>query len=254
MLKRTALSLLLLMIAISAFAQKRDANIVFIGNSITYGAGLADPAHEAPPVKAAEYLRQQPGIGTVTISNQGHSGYTTLDFLPGTDAFKGVEHAAQAFADKNAQLIFSIKLGTNDSAVKGPHGSPVSIDDYRKNVKAIVDSLLKEFPKCMVVINHPVWYSPNTYNGAVYLQEGLNRLKSYIPIIDVLVAEYKSAHQNVFLGDTKAFDYFKNNYLTDLQPEDGHQGTFYLHPNAKGAKALGEFWAKAIARSLKKVK
>lgn len=254
MLKRTALLLVLMIATISAFAQKRDLNIVFIGNSITYGAGLADRDHEAPPVRAAEYLRQQSGIGAVATSNQGHSGYTTLDFLPGTDAFKGVENAARAFENKNALLIFSIKLGTNDSAVKGPHGSPVSIEDYRKNVKAIVDSLLKEFPESMVVINHPVWYSPNTYNGAVYLQEGLNRLKSYIPIIDVLVAEYQSAHQKVFLGDSKAFDYFKANYLTDLQPEDGHQGTFYLHPNAKGAKALGEFWGKAIAHSLKKVK
>ena len=32
---------------------KKSMNIVFIGNSITAGALIADPAHNAPPVKAA---------------------------------------------------------------------------------------------------------------------------------------------------------------------------------------------------------
>jgi len=235
----------------TALAQKKNLNIVFIGNSITYGAGLSTPALEAPPVKAAEYLKQQPGIGEVAISNQGHSGYTTLDFLPGTDAFKQIEAAARMVDQTKAQLVFSLKLGTNDSAIQGTHGAPVSDDDYRTNLKAIVDSLLHEFPRSTVIINHPVWYSPNTYNGAKYLQEGLDRLQTYIPVIDALAVQYQTSGQCVYVGDTEAFDYFKASYLTDLQPEHGNAGTFYLHPNAKGAKALGEFWGKAIYKRIK---
>ena len=51
--------------------EKKNLNIVFIGNSITQGALLENPRHEAPPVKAALYLRRQPSVGTVRYSNQG---------------------------------------------------------------------------------------------------------------------------------------------------------------------------------------
>jgi lysophospholipase L1-like esterase len=243
-----------LLIGISAHAQPRNLNIVFIGNSITYGAGLDSPATQAPPVVASAWLQRQKGTGEVNFSNQGHSGYTTLDFLPSTAAFIQVEQAAKAFKHNDALLIFSIKIGTNDSAVKGTHGAPVSVAVYRTNLKTITDQLLADFPNAVVIYQHPVWYSPNTQNGATYLQEGLSRLQTYIPVIDALAAEYKTARPNhVFVGDTKAFGYFKNNYLTGFQAEPGRQGTFYLHPNKQGAVALGEFWAKAIFKVLKKL-
>jgi hypothetical protein len=173
--------------------------------------------------------------------------------LPSTaKAFKKVEAAAHAFNDKQALLIFSVKLGTNDSAIQGPNGSPVSPDDYEQNLKAIADSLLKEFPGCIIIFQHPVWYSPNTYNGAKYLEEGLLRLQSYFPKIDQLVADYaKTYPKRVFIGDKKGFDYFKRHYSTNLQPEQGHEGIFYLHPNKQGAIALGNFWGEAINRIIK---
>ena len=235
-----------------ATAQQHDLHIVFIGNSITHGAGLQHPDQDAPPVKAGQFLNGVGRFGKVSVSNQGHSGYTTLDFLPGTSTYRKVQQAAHTFGSENALLVFSIMLGTNDSAIKGPHGAPVNTVDYRQNLKMIIDSLLNEFPECVVIINHPLWYSPNTYNGAQYLQEGLDRLQSYLPVIDDLVGEYKVEHQHVFLGDTKAFSYFRRKHLTDFQAEQGHQGIFYLHPNAKGAEMLGQFWAKAIEKCIKR--
>ena len=254
-IKRTAgfiLAIVLFVNSFNATAQKHNVNIVFIGNSITFGAGLPDRNTQSPPVICANYLKKLSYIGTVDISNQGHSGYTTLDWLPGTKAFIDAGAAAKAFSNTNTQLVFSIKIGTNDSAVKGPHGSPVSIDDYRANLTAIINALLTDFPGCKIVLHHPIWYSPKTYNGSMYLQEGLTRLQTYIPVIDGLVHSFKSSHPNqVYLGDTKAFNYFKKNSETDLKPEKGQQGVFYLHPNTKGALALGEFWGRAIARVLK---
>ncbi len=47
-----------------------------------------------------------------------HSGFTTVDFLPTAKAFNKVEEAAHAFTDRQALLIFSVKLGTNDSAIE----------------------------------------------------------------------------------------------------------------------------------------
>lgn len=243
-----AATLLFLASTIALAQHKKNAlNIVFIGNSITQGAQLADAATEAPPVTAVAYLQKQKNLETVNFSNQGHSGYTTLDFQPGTDTFTKVEEAASAFANKDALLIFSIKLGTNDSAIQGPHGAPASPEVYQKNLKTIADKLLADFPKAVIIFQHPVWYSPNTYNGAKYLQEGLSRLQSYVPMIDGLVKAYATTNpKHVFVGDTKAYAYFEKNHLTDLTPESGKQGTFYLHPNKKGAEALGKFWGIAI--------
>ncbi|MBS1525003.1 MAG: lipolytic protein G-D-S-L family [Bacteroidetes bacterium] len=229
---------------LSLSAQKQAIKLIYIGDSITAGALLDDPATQAPPVKASHYLQQQPGIDSVRFVNQGHSGFTTVDFLPGGATFATVEKSA---ADLNAEpgvLIFSIMLGTNDSAMKGTNGAPVAPQDYIQNLKEIIDRLLKDFPGSYVIINLPLWYSPNTCNGAEYLQEGLDRLQSYFRPIRTLVNNY--IQHRVFLGDTQAFGYFKTNYQTKLRPEEGHQGTFYLHPNKDGAADLGVFWGKAI--------
>jgi lysophospholipase L1-like esterase len=232
---------------------KRNLNIVFIGNSITQGVQLANVV-EAPPANAVADLLKQKGIGAVKFSNQGHSGYTTFDFLPsGTRTFTKIEEAAGAFTDKEALLIFSVKLGTNDSAIQGPHGSPVSAEQYIENVKIIVNKLLAGFPKAVVILHHPIWYSPNTYNSSKYLQEGLSRLQSYIPKIDSLAKSYQLTNpKHVFVGDKKAFTYFKKHHLTELIPEKGQAGTFYLHPNKLGAASLGKFWADAIGRIVRK--
>jgi lysophospholipase L1-like esterase len=246
------LPLILLLVVAAAPAQptppKQNLNIVFIGNSITYGGGLATPATEAPPVQAAAYLRQQKNTNQVAYANLGVSGYTTVDFLPATNKiFNKVLQTANAFKGQPGLLLFSIDLGTNDSAVQGPNGSPVSPAAYRTNLKIITDRLLADYPGCKIIIHRPIWYSPNTYNSSKYLAEGLARLQNYFGEIDALVASYAATHpKRVFRGDTKAFDYFRKNYLTHFQHETGQQGTFYLHPNQKGAAVLGRFWGKAI--------
>jgi lysophospholipase L1-like esterase len=234
------------------FAQKQNLNIIYIGDSITQGVMLNDPSTEAPPAIATAYLRRKAGIGRVELSNQGISGFTTVDFLPSVNTvFNRAEQAAGSFTDKHAMLIFSIMLGTNDSAGEGPHDSPVSAKNYHDNLKAIIDRLLFDFPNCKVILQLPLWYSPNTYNSSRYLQEGLTRLQTYFPQIDKLVTEYAESHpKQVFGANKKAFDYFRKNYLSDLKPEQGRQGIFYLHPNKAGAEALGNFWGRSIYKMI----
>ena len=239
------LLVLLLLSSLGLQAQNKAVNIIYIGDSITQGVQLDDPATQAPPALASKVLREK--MFDVNFSNQGRSGFTTVDFLPSGETFKRVELAATDLAKKPGQLIFSIMLGTNDSAITGPNGAPVSPENYFNNLKSIIDKMLNDYPESIVIINDPTWYSPNTYNGAQYLQEGLDRLQSYFPQIKKLVKYYDKVNPGkVFLGDTKAFGYFKKNGFTDLIPENGHQGIFYLHPNTKGGEALGGFWAKAI--------
>jgi lysophospholipase L1-like esterase len=238
--------------SVAGFAQnKREIHVIYIGDSITQGVQMDNPVNEAPPALANAFLQGLYRDRHINFSNQGHSGYTTVDFLPGTEAFNQAEKAANGLPGRAGSLVFSIMLGTNDSAIKGTNGAPVSPDSYFNNLHVIISKLLQDYPGCIVIINHPIWYSPNTYNGAEYLQEGLDRLQSYFPEIEKLVNSYHGSRQGrVFIGDTDAFNYFKETHLTTLIPENGHQGVFYLHPNQKGAKILGEFWAKAIYRHI----
>lgn len=252
---KTACLMLCLVIGCSLLKaeDKKNLNIVFIGNSITAGALIANPAHDAPPVKAAMYLSRQPSVASVKYSNQGVSGCTTVDYLPKTETlFTKAVAAADKFADETwATLVFSIMLGTNDSAISGTNGAPVSVEQYGENMKAIIDRLLALYPACKIVLHRPIWYSPNTYNGAMYLKAGLVRLQSYYPALQKIVDDYAGRFPSqVLMGDTEAFGYFEANHQSDLFPEDGNAGIFYLHPNEKGAAVLGEFWGKAILKAV----
>lgn len=228
--------------------KKQNVDIVFIGNSITYGANVDNPKEEAPPVPACAYLRHQPGIGEVAFSNQGISGYTTLDFSPAGKPFAKVVAATRLLhTDKTRMLIFSVSLGTNDSAENGTNGHAMDPKDYNKNMKAIIDQLMVEFPDCKIILQQPIWYSPNTNNGVKYEAEGLARLQTYFPELKALVKEYsKTWPGRVYMGDTRAYGWFKKHHLTNYAYETGINGTFYLHPNREGSKKLGEFWARAI--------
>jgi lysophospholipase L1-like esterase len=243
--------ILLLLVSICSFnfSTRQGVNIVFIGDSITEGGEEAG----VPPVFTADFIKQKLGNRNIKFSNQGVSGTTTVDFLPSTATYfnKVVKVANDFYPDKQATLIFSIMLGTNDSAIDGPLGSPVSSDSYRDNLKVIVDRLLNDYPESKIIIHKPIWYSPNTYNRSRYLQEGLTRLQTYFPVIDELIKNYSKTNPgHVFAGDKDAFGYFKKHHLTHMQHENGQQGIFYLHPNEKGSKKLGQFWGEAILKIL----
>jgi lysophospholipase L1-like esterase len=233
--------------------KKLDLDIVYIGNSITQGVQLNNPGTEAPPATSSKYLGLQKGIGNVGFINQGRSGFTTVDFLPdqGETLKKVIDATNQFHKASQRLLIFSISLGTNDSAEKGPKGAPLNPVAYQQNLKSIADRLLSEFPGCKIFFQQPIWYSPNTYNGSKYMAEGLARLQSYFPELHSLVGKYSKTNPGqVFLGDQKGFNYFSKNHLTDLIPESGNAGTFYLHPNKKGADVLGKLWGEAIYQQL----
>lgn len=243
----------LLFLLITSFNVKevKKINIIFIGDSITEGGALANPLTEATPLLVEQRLKEYKLFSAVSVVNMGFSGHTTVDFLPDshTDFLKVVAAGNTYALDKDASLIFSIMLGTNDSANFGPNGSPVSAVNYKANLKIIIESLLQKFPAAIFILNYPLWYSPNTYNNSSYLQDGLNRLKQYSIELDDLVQEYKIIYsKHVFAGDKKSFNYFRGNYKKFYKRENGKQGVFYLHPNAAGSQALSKIWVKSILK------
>lgn len=226
----------------------QQVNIAFIGNSITYGATLSNPTTQCPPRRVQEILQAQ-GL-TVNYINCAVSGYTTFHFIPTGTRHAYVVDAIKKLSKNPGKLFVLIMLGTNDSAESGTLGAPVSTSTYYNNMKTIVDDIFSYNKDANVILNYPIWYSPNTHNGATYLQGGLNRLKSYHPVIDSLVNYYQTRTvRRVFAGNKAAFTFFENNtaYLT---AEPGYSGTFYLHPNAEGAKRLANFWAASILQHL----
>lgn len=237
-------------LGIDAHAKKgKDGgyNIIYIGNSITYGALHADRNLTAPPVVATEYVAKKMK-GEVKFNNCGRSGATTVDFLPALKRdFRRVEKAVAALGENDAQFVFSVMLGTNDSASTGPTGAPVSNEDYKRNILTIVERLREMCPGAIFVLQRPVWYSPNTYNGARYLVAGLNRATDYVNVL----VELANENSDIYLGDCDSYDLFKLEYKKYMFAEPGNAGTFYLHPNEDGAEKLGKNWAKAIVAAIK---
>ncbi len=225
---------------------KANINLLFIGNSITAGATLSNASTQAPPIVCGQLVEQAAGV-TTNVYNGGHSGITTLGFLPGRNDFIRVVNAAKAFQRNNGGLIyFSIMLGTNDSACTTTEGAPVSPDTYSANIKKIIEALIEAVPTCKILLNYPIWYSPNTYNSAMYLQEGLDRLRSYYPYIDAIVAEYNQ----VFAGNRGVWEFFEDNKVL-FTKEKGNAGEFFLHPNLQGAQRLAEIWAASLLEIIK---
>ena len=172
-----------------------------------------------------------PEVGEVEFINQGRSGFTTVDYLPskGGALEEVIKATHQLHKDNQRLLIFSISLGANDSAENGPNGSPVSPKTYHKNFHSIIKQLLINFPDCKIILQQPIWYSPNTFNSSEYMVKGLARLQSYILELQKLVYEYSQRKaDHIFLGNEKGFEYFKENYLKLYTPEAGKEGTYYL--------------------------
>lgn len=250
-MKRLLLLAIMVCVAMGVNAQQRKAhtcNLIFIGNSITAGALHADKNKTAPPVFVADFVGKKLSTD-VHFRNCGRSGATTVDFLPSQKRdFVRVERAIEEIKALSYEpIIFSIMLGTNDSANFGPNGSPVSNADYKSNLMTMIARIRELCPNAIFVLQRPIWYSPNTHNASQYLVAGQKRMVAYT---DVLI-EIANENDDIYLGDCYAFDYFGSKYRKYMFAEDGKAGVFYLHPNEAGAKKLAQFWADAIVEVVK---
>jgi len=256
--KISLLSLLLILPFVSLASQaQRSYNVVFIGNSITYGALHEQREVTAPPAQCAQWLASQQGVDSVYFMNCGRSGRTTYHFLPNAEdvvpagdktCFPNViAKTRQLMADHpGLPLLFSIMLGTNDS-VERARNSHTTPDDYVKNLCAIIDTLLTLWPEAHVVINKPIYYTPDyqTRGGSVASKQSLKRLDEYFASLPRVVEHCKAGQ--VHIGDSDAFDYFKKNWRTDVFEEKDVRGkSYWLHPNPQGATQLAAFWGKAL--------
>lgn len=246
-----SLIVVLLCLSVGATAQSRKArtcNLIFIGNSITEGVLHADKSQTAPPVVAAQMVEGMLSTD-VHFRNCGRSGATTVDFLPSEQRdFVRVERAIKEIQQVSyAPIVFSIMLGTNDSANFGPKGAPVSNEDYKKNLMTMISRIRELCPEAIFVLQRPIWYSPNTHNASQYLVAGQKRMVDYTNILIEMAIE----NDDIYMGDTEAFDYFQQKHRKYMFAEDGKAGIFYLHPNEAGARKLARYWARGIVDAVR---
>ena len=253
---------------VAAQLQTQPLAVVCIGDSITYGSGVTNAGTVNLPTMPGYLIAKLArlfGIRTVTGSNQGHDGYTTVDFVPTGSTYAAARSAMTTLltATPSALPVFSIMLGTNDSSQSGadnsPNSSPASPSQFNTSLKAIITQLLTDFSGCKIFVHCPTWYSPNTgATNAVKQQIGLSALVSYLPVIKAIPAAYATSNPGrVFLGDAYAFQWFAQNYNAELQTESGSDGNYRIHPLGTagadgliGTQVLGEFHAEAIAQGL----
>lgn len=255
---------------VSAKRAAKALSMVFIGDSITWGAGVSNLGTMLSPTVPFFTVNRLAGLSGRTINayNNGANGTTTTDWAPGGTLYNGASQASNASssakilmtANPSSQLVFNIMLGTNDSAStvtnNGGLGRALLPNEYNTKLTAIINQILTvDWPGAIVIVHYNKWYSPNTNNAAAYLQAGLSALVSYNNQIPSVVSKFPG---RAFVGDTLSFDYFAQNYQSELLSDNtGIYGNFYLHPSGTsggngriGTQSLGEFWASAINRIL----
>lgn len=138
-MKKTLILSLCLFFCIVLFAQK-PVKVACVGNSITYGSGIADREKDSYPVKLQQmlgdkYLVDNFGKPGATLLNKGHRPYMQQKEFKDALAFAGD--------------IVVIHLGINDTDPRNwPNYRDYFINDYR----ALIDSFRVVNPQCRVLI------------------------------------------------------------------------------------------------------
>lgn len=139
-MKKQLLFLFCLLLCTTLFAQKK-IKVACVGNSITFGYLLADPATESYPSQlqqmlGASYEVANFGKSGATLLNQGHRPYMKQEEFQKAKAFAGD--------------IVIIHLGINDT---DPRDWPDYRDFFVTDYLALIDSFKVANPQCRIIIS-----------------------------------------------------------------------------------------------------
>ena len=209
-MKSQVLVVVLMVLCIAGAAGAK--RVACVGDSITYGSGISDRAHDSYPAQLEQILQQYDTAWEV--DNFGVSGATLLS--NGDKPY--IEESAYSNALASNPDIVIIKLGTNDSKPQ----NWAYRDEYISDYCAMIDAFraLPSAPEVWVCKPVPAFYTNFSISPTVIHDE-------ILPMVDEIAA----------LRDTPIFDlYTALEPYADLFP-DG------IHPNAEGAGVMAEFIA-----------
>lgn len=214
---KTFFSMVALIICTSLFSNAADdaapVRVACVGDSITYGAGVAGREANCYPVVlgkllGAKYETKNFGVSGATLLKQGDMPYWKQP------AFK---QAADYAPD-----IVVLKLGTNDSKPQNWKHK----EDFAADLAAIVDhfAALPSKPKIFLCLPVPVYKTQWGINEEIVAGE-------IIPIIKKVAAEKKVEVIDLHAALSGKPELFPDN----------------VHPNVGGARLIAEAVQKALA-------
>lgn len=133
--------LILTTISVSAASKRQKTiRVACIGNSITYGTGIADRTNDSYPSQLQRLLGSNYQVGNfgkpgATLLYHGHRPYVKQEEFKGAIAFKGD--------------IAVMHLGINDT---DPRNWPNYRDEFVKDYLSIMDSLRAANPKVRIIL------------------------------------------------------------------------------------------------------
>lgn len=198
---------LLLCLAVASVSARQKTRVACVGNSVTYGMGLADRERTAYPAQLQALL----GDG-YEVRNFGHNGATLL--YKGHNPYVRLPEFQDALAFK-ADLVV-IHLGLNDT---DPRNWPDYGDEFIGNYRALIDSFRTANPKARI------WVCKMTPIGHRHrrFQSGT---RDWHSLIQERIAQVAAT------DDVGFIDFYEPLHSRpDLFPDA-------LHPNAEGAGIL----------------
>lgn len=200
-------------------AQNSKVKIACIGNSITYGARLENPAKDSYPTQLSNMLAEIYG-DTCIVNNYGVSGRNMLKKAP-----KPIWNESQfTEALKWAPDICIILLGTNDSrpGLWADFG-----DEFKEDYLAMIDTFKTINPNTIFILGEPtpIWKGHH-YGGDSWETKHNDTIlvQNTIPIIKKVAKKTKSTLIDFHTPFDNSIELFP-----DL-----------LHPNSEGAHLIAE--------------
>ena len=139
-MKRIIYLMMVVLCCTCAYAQQKKIKVACVGNSITYGSGVANREVNAYPVKLQGMLGEEYEVGNfgkpgATLLNKGHRPYTQQQEYKDALAFAGD--------------IVVIHLGINDT---DPRNWPNYQDEFIGDYRALIQSFREANPKARFLI------------------------------------------------------------------------------------------------------
>ncbi|MFL1012279.1 GDSL-type esterase/lipase family protein [Flavisericum labens] len=213
---------------IAANAQEDRVKIACIGNSITQGSHLENPAEDCYPTQLREMLFKTYG-DTCVVNNYGLSGRNMLKNGPNPIWKEPKFHQALKWAPD----ICFILLGTNDSP---PDLWADLGDEFLTDYLSMIDTLKSRNPSMKFIMGSPppIWKG-HRYGGDTWGKKHNDSImvNSIIPKIETV-----SEKTNAILID------FHTPFVdrVELFPD-------YLHPNPVGANQIAKLILEVISKN-----
>ena len=203
-----------------AQAPKR-IQIACIGNSITFGARVSDPATQGYPAVLAALI-QDNRYPNCTVRNFGIGGATMLKF--GTPNLWRILDSLKNFRPD----IVIIKCGTNETVGK-PRMNWEHIGEFEKDYAEYLASIRSINPACKVIVCSPVDMVLQTEGLSPERKEDLTLRRPRIWELRKHIKKLAKEQDTWFLDLTKPF----RNKADLMTQADG------VHPNQAGYQFLG---------------